>query len=151
MKRSRPNEAKAKAGGKQTTGRVLLAEGDVVLSDMYRTALEDDGWSVEVVHDGPSALDRALESPPDVFLMNTVPGLEPRDLLERIRDHPPTRGLAVILLANSGDDPSLQLVEDLEVLAVVVKSRSSRQDLSKTIRRLLESRGRAAEESGQAS
>jgi len=117
---------------------------------MYQTALEDDGWSVEVVHDGSSAVDRAIESPPDVFLLNTAPGLEARDLLERIRDHPPTRGLAVILLANSGDDPSLQLVEDLEVLAVVVKSRSSRQDLSKTIRRLLESRGRAAEESGQA-
>lgn len=151
MERSHPDGAKAKAGGKQTTRRVLLAEGDVVLSDMYRTALEDDGWSVEVVHDGPSALDRALESPPDVFLMNTVPGLEPRDLLERIRDHPPTKGLAVILLANSSDDPYLQLVDDPEVLAVVVKSRSSRQDLSKTIRRLLESRDRAAEESGQAS
>lgn len=151
MESNLPDEGTVEAAGKRAARRVLLAEGDAVLSDLYAKGLEDDGWSVEVVHDGQAALNRALESPPDVLLMNTMPGLTSREVLERIRDHEPTKALPVILLANSYQDPGLQEVEDLEVLAVLIKSRSIRNDLSETIRGLLESRDSVAEESGEAS
>ena len=151
MESNLPDEGAVQPAGKRAARRVLLAEGDAVLSDLYAKRLEEDGWSVEVVHDGQVALNRTLESPPDVLLMNTVPGLELRALLERIRDHEPIKELAVILLANSYDDLELQEVDDLKVLGILIKSHSIRKDLSATIRGLLESRDRAGEESVEAS
>ena len=129
----------------QGAGRILLVEDDAVFCDLYRRALEDAGWTVDVAQDESSALDRAIESPPDVLLVNTIPNR--RDLVGRIRSHPPTQDVAVILLSNSGDEAEPQLVEELGVLAVLVKSRSIRDDLSTTVRDLLESRKRR---SGQA-
>jgi two-component system response regulator VicR len=141
-----PDEDAVRPASSQVAGKILLVEDDAVLSDLYRVALEGAGWSVEVVHDERSALDRALESPPDVLLVNTIP--DRRDLLGRIRSHPPTRDLPVILMNNSGDEPETELVEELGVLAVLVKSRAIRDDLSTTVRDLLENQRRS---SGQSS
>lgn len=125
---------------------VLVAEPDAALGDMYRSALESDGWAVEVVGDGHAALARVAASPPGVLLLSTAPDVAAMTVLKRLRDNEATRDLAVIVLTNSGDDADLQRWQQLGVLGALIRSRRMRARLSETIVGLLERRASVATE-----
>jgi DNA-binding response OmpR family regulator len=128
------------------TGRILLAEGDAVLGDLYRATLENDGWNVEIVNQAEAALSRVLASPPDLLLLNSVPGVSRRAVLQQIRSHSPTRDLPVILLSDSGLDLDQELVREMGALAMLVKGLATRQELAATVRNLLQARAPAAQD-----
>jgi len=121
-------------------GRVLLALGDAAFADLYRETLESVGWYVEVVYDWRSTEERLLNSRPDVLVLNTLRDLRQTDALERIRTHPRTRELPVILLTDTLEPGDLERAKELGVLDLLIKSRATRQTLPKTLRRLLEDR-----------
>lgn len=133
-------------------GSVLLALGDAAFADLYRETLESVGWHVEAVNDWRSTQERLLNSRPDVLVLNTLRDLRQIDALERIRSHPATRELPVILLTDSVETGDLERAKELGVLDLLIKSRATRQTLSKTLRRLLGdrtgSRGNGGDTSG---
>jgi two-component system, OmpR family, phosphate regulon response regulator PhoB len=120
--------------------RVLIAQSDRVLGEMYRDALEPDGWQVEICNDGQSAWSRILESPPDVLLLNTLPDVPVISFVERLRAHGPTHDLAVIVLIDSVDHLDLRRAQELGVLAWLTKSRITREKLSETLNTILSER-----------
>lgn len=120
--------------------RVLLAEPDTTLAEMYRSALEADRWVVDVVSDGHTALTRAQATRPGLLLLSTVPDLPAMTVLRRLRDNESTRDLAVIVLTNFGDEADVQGWHELGALGRLVKSRGMRERLSETIVTLLERR-----------
>jgi CheY-like chemotaxis protein len=119
---------------------VLLALGDAAFADLYRETLESVGWHAEVVNDWRSTQQRLLDSRPDVLVLNTLRDLRQIDALERIRSHPATRDLPVILLTDSVETGDLERAKELGVADLLIKSRATRQTLSKTLRRVLEDR-----------
>jgi DNA-binding response OmpR family regulator len=125
--------------------RVLLAEPDSALSEMYRSVLESDGWAVEVVSHGHEALTRASATRPGVLLLSTVPDLPAMTVLKRLRDNDSTRDLPVIVLTNFGDEADVQWWHELGALGRLTKSRSMRERLSETIVGLLERRTSAGD------
>jgi len=129
-------------------GRVLLALGDAAFADLYRETLESVGWYVEVVNDWRSAEERLLKSRPDVLVLNTLRDLKQTDALERIRSRPTTRELPVILLTDTLEPGDMERAKELGVLELLIKSRATRQTLSKTLRRLLENRTEPANDGG---
>jgi DNA-binding response OmpR family regulator len=146
-RRRRPDrrtDATASQGSKRKTAhtrgarRVLVAEPDAALGELYRSALESDGWAVDVVTDGRTALARAAASPPRVLLLSNVPDLPPMTVLERLRKHEATRDLAVIVLTNSRDEADLPQLHHLGATGWLIKSRPMRASLSETITALLE-------------
>jgi DNA-binding response OmpR family regulator len=148
-RRRRPDrrtDAPASQGSKRKTARirvarsVLVAEPDAALGELYRSALESDGWAVDVVTDGRTALARAAASPPGVLLLSTVPDLPPMTVLERLRNDESTRHLAVIVLTNSRDEADLPRLRHLGAIGWLIKSRPMRASLSETITGLLERR-----------
>jgi CheY-like chemotaxis protein len=129
-------------------GRVLLAEGDVALGDLYCAELEAVGWQVVRVDSWGSVRERLLAWPADVLVMNSLPDLGWLDALAQIRSYPATRGLPVILLTDTIRDGDLQRAQELGVQELLIKSRSTRLVLSETIRRVLASRSGQAPSSG---
>jgi two-component system, OmpR family, response regulator CpxR len=121
---------------------VLIAESDRVLGRLHQEALERDGWQVDLVHDGNSAMSRVMESTPDVLLLNTLPDLDLVAALERLRSYPPTKHLPVIVLLDTVDHVDLHRVRELGVLSFLIKSRMMRERLSQTITELLQKRKR---------
>ncbi len=121
-------------------GRVLLAIGDAAFADLYRETLESVGWHVEVVNDWRSTQERLLNSRPEVLVLDTLRDLRQIDALEKIRSHPATRGLPVILLTDSVEAGDLERARELGVLDLLIKSRATRQTLPRTLSRLLEKR-----------
>jgi DNA-binding response OmpR family regulator len=131
--------------------RILIAEGDATLRDLYRSTLEAHGWVVEVAHDGQSALDKALTSPPDVLLLDTLPDLDGVTILERVLGDEQTQDLAVIVLANSPNEPAMPINREQKVLGTLVKNWLTRDRLSETILALLDRRARPAADRRQSS
>jgi len=119
---------------------VLLALGDAAFADLYRESLESVGWHVEVVNDWRSTQERLLNSRPEVLVLDALRDLRQIDALERIRSHPASRDVPVILLTDSVEAGDLERAQDLGVLDLLIKSRATRQTLPKTLSRLLEHR-----------
>ncbi len=131
--------------------RILVAESDSTLRELYRLTLEAQGWVVEVAQDGHSALAKALSSPPEVLLLDTLPDMDRVAMLEHVRGHESTRDLPVIVLTDSGELSSMPREGELGVLGRLVKSWPTRDRLSETILGLLDRRTSPAPDRRQSS
>ncbi|MDQ3802479.1 MAG: response regulator [Acidobacteriota bacterium] len=82
---------------------ILLVEDDAFVADAVRTALEDEGWSVEACGDGADALER-LEGGAryDVLIFDhQLPGLSGVELIRRARSTAHRQQTPVIMLSAS--------------------------------------------------
>ncbi|WP_427896158.1 response regulator transcription factor [Kribbella sp. GL6] len=83
--------------------RVLIVEDEVPLAETVRHGLTEDGFVVEVVHNGEDAVWAATENPYDVIVLDIMlPKLNGYKVLEQIRE----RGVwapVLMLTAKDGD------------------------------------------------
>lgn len=67
--------------------RVLVVEDHVRISGFVRKGLEEEGFLVDVVEDGPSGLDRLLSKPPDACVLDVMlPGMDGFEVLAKARE-----------------------------------------------------------------
>ena len=82
--------------------RILLADDDVELSEMLTEYLSAEGFAVDAVHDGKSALARAHSEPYDVIVLDIMmPEQNGLDVLRELRTHSAT---PVLMLTARGED-----------------------------------------------
>ncbi len=66
--------------------RLLLVEDDATIAEFVSRGLREAGFAVDVAADGPSGLALALESRPDVAVVDLMlPGLDGLELIETLR------------------------------------------------------------------
>lgn len=79
--------------------RVLVADADRDIARFVEINLSLEGFDVEVVHDGETALLRATKDPPDLVLMDVMmPGLDGVEVVRRLRAQAGTTSVPVILV-----------------------------------------------------
>jgi DNA-binding response OmpR family regulator len=110
--------------------KVLIVEDDVYLVKAYEAKLATSGFDVKIVTDGSQALD-ALESfKPDVIVLDLVmPRLDGFAFLQRIKEHPQFKSIPIIVASNLGQKSDIDKVKDMGVVAYIVKSDMSLDDL----------------------
>lgn len=102
--------------------RVLVVEDSQDLAEMLAVLLEQSGHSVTLAHDGPSALQRAQESNPDVILLDIgLPGMDGYEVARRLRQNPLTRATAVAALTGYGQPSERERAHDVGFDAHFVK------------------------------
>ena len=74
--------------------KVLLAEDDHAISEPLARALRREGYEVDVVEDGPAALEAGRHSPDMLILDLGLPGMDGLDVCRRLR----AEGLTVPVL-----------------------------------------------------
>jgi DNA-binding response OmpR family regulator len=74
--------------------KVLLAEDDQAISEPLARALRREGYEVDVVEDGPAALEAGRHSPDMLILDLGLPGMDGLDVCRRLR----AEGLTVPVL-----------------------------------------------------
>jgi CheY-like chemotaxis protein len=80
-------------------GRVLVVDDDPNIRDFVGMALEDEGYEVQTAVDG-SAVTLAQEQPPDVILLDLMmPGMDGREVSQRLRDDPATAQIPIVLMS----------------------------------------------------
>src|ERR671930_1006116 len=106
--------------------RVLFVEDDEAVADMYKLKLELDGYSVTVAADGESAVDLALQDPPDlVFLDIRLPTMDGFQVLEVLRSDDRTRYVPVVNLSNYGEEELVDRGFKLGALESLIKSQTT--------------------------
>ena len=81
--------------------RILLAEDEKELNDLVRKTLEDEGYAVDSVFDGDSALEYLSSTPYDIAILDIMmPG---RDGIAVLREYRKSGGKAPILILTARD------------------------------------------------
>ncbi len=82
--------------------RILVVDDDANVSEVVSRYLLREGFSVEVVGDGRTALDRALADPPDLVVLDLMlPGIDGLEVCRRLRALAP---VPVIMLTARSDE-----------------------------------------------
>jgi CheY-like chemotaxis protein len=92
---------------------LLLVEDNPMVREMLRQGL-DPLCSVTTIPEGADALLKAIESPPDLIVSDyTLPGLDGRQLVEKLKSRPGTSKIPVIVLASRTDiTEKLKMLQD---------------------------------------
>jgi len=75
------------------------------MREAMRLVLEGEGFSIDEAADGPAALAKVREDPPDlVFLDMNIPGSSGADVLAAIKGDPATASVRVIVVTADGEE-----------------------------------------------
>lgn len=84
-----------------TKERILVVEDDVDIANVVRAYLENEGYAVDVAHDGREGLQKARDDAPALIVLDwMLPGLHGIELLRRLRSSLET---PVIMLTARGE------------------------------------------------
>jgi excisionase family DNA binding protein len=90
--------------GREVRPVVMVVDDDDLVREMLVTALEESGYRVVGVRDGPSALDVMTRTVPSLILLDVVmPGMDGLEVLQRVRDNPRTAHVPVAFLTGRAE------------------------------------------------
>jgi len=92
---------------------VLLVDDNPMIREMLRQSLANI-CTVAIANDGADALLRCIENPPDLIVTDyTIPGLDGRQLLEKLKSRVNTAKIPIIMVASRADiTEKLKMVQD---------------------------------------
>ena len=81
------------------TARILAADDDPDALAMVRTTLKAEGYEVETVSDGQSAVQAATERRPDLIILDIMmPGLNGGQVAHQLKANADTAGIPIIMV-----------------------------------------------------
>lgn len=120
--------------------RVLLAEDEPHITELLKFLLSRAGFDVRTEADGRSALESALDNPPDVMILDVMlPELDGFEVLRRLRSDPRGAGVPVMMLTAKGQREDRETAERLKVDAFVTKPFSN-AEVIENVKRLADER-----------
>lgn len=105
---------------------ILLVEDDPMLTELYQTKLEMEGYQVSVVGDGEAGVAAVGELQPQLVLLDIMlPKLNGFEVLKRVKADSATQDIPVVVLTNLGGeraDSDKQLALSLGATEFLVKT-----------------------------
>jgi DNA-binding response OmpR family regulator len=79
--------------------RILIADDDMTLHEMYSERLKTEGYVIYSAYDGEEALEVAYKEKPDLILLDIMmPKINGIDVMKKLREDDATKGIPIILL-----------------------------------------------------
>jgi len=103
--------------------KILIVEDDELLIEQMQHALQEDGHEVSTAHDGEVGLAKALESKPDLVLLDIViPKVNGLEFLQKLHESDWGKTVPVIVLTNMDNNTHLSQVLALGSYDYLVKT-----------------------------
>lgn len=81
--------------------KVLLVEDDSILSEMYQSKLDREGFEVITAENGEKGLSLALQTHPEIILLDLLmPKMDGMALMKKLRENPWGQNVPIIILTN---------------------------------------------------
>jgi two-component system phosphate regulon response regulator PhoB len=117
--------------------RILLVDDDLAILRLLEVNFRMEGFDVDTAGHGEEALAAASNATPDVVILDLMmPGMDGREIYDRLRAAPETAEVPVIFLSARGRDDALAGVE-----AMYVQKPFDTAGLVETARSLVEGTG----------
>ncbi len=102
---------------------IFLVEDNPVISRLYRTKFEGEGFQVELAEDGLKAVKLLATAKPDLVVLDLMlPVLSGVDVLKYIRSRPDLKSIPVILLSEAYMSELAQQAQAVGVQQTLLKS-----------------------------
>lgn len=118
--------------------KILLAEDDANLREIFEMRLKAEGYEVLTAGDGEEALVVATHEKPDLMVVDIMmPKISGFEMLETLRANPDTSHIKAVMMTALGQAEDRERGEHLGVLKYLVKSQVTLEDFVRTIREIL--------------
>ena len=108
--------------------RILIVEDEEDIAELLSYKLGQEGFEVEICPRGDTALERSLEEPPDLVLLDLMlPGLDGLELCRHLRREPATTSVPIIMLTAKAEEVDRIVGLELGADDYVVKPFSPRE------------------------
>jgi len=115
--------------------KVLIAEDEETLSQMYQVKFEKEGFVVAVALNGKDALAKAKEFKPDIVLLDIImPQLDGFSVLEQLRADKSFAKVPIIMLTNLGQTEDIKKGEKMGADDYLVKANCTPMDVVNKVR-----------------
>lgn len=103
--------------------KIVIAEDDKFISEMYVTKLLSEGFDVECARDGQEAVEKICEIQPDIVLLDIfMPKLNGIEVLKKIRSDKKVKATPVIVLTNASEKDHVSKAMEMGANDYLVKS-----------------------------
>lgn len=121
-------------GQEQAKKTLLIVEDDPLLTKMYKTKLESEGYGVVIAQDGLEGLNVAKKGGIDLIILDIMmPQLSGIDLLEKLRKIPKGKNIPVVVLTNLASKEEETRAASLGVKEYLVKADQTPSQLVEVI------------------
>ena len=109
-----------------------------MLSTMYKVKFENEGFEVEIAHDGAEGLDMAIKTKPDFILLDIImPKIDGFAVLKKLRENEGTKKTPVILLTNLGQDEDVSRGKELGAVGYLIKANNTPSEVVEKVKSLI--------------
>lgn len=118
--------------------KIILAEDDLQLIDMYRRKFEMEGFDVQFAEDGEQAI-KILEGwKPDVALLDIMmPKVNGLDVLKYIKERKDYADVITVMLTNLGNESTAEEIYKLGATEYIVKADMTPLQVSDKVKALI--------------
>lgn len=118
--------------------KVLVIEDDEIISSMYKTKLEQDGYTVLTADNGGDGLEMAKNNKVDIILLDIImPQLDGFTVLDELKAHANTKKTPVIMLTNLSTEEDRKKGEEKGAAGYWVKAQLTPSQVSQQINEFL--------------
>jgi DNA-binding response OmpR family regulator len=118
--------------------KILLAEDDIQLVDMYNRKFQLEGFDVRTAEDGQKALNTLKDFIPDVILLDIMmPQVTGLEVLEEIKKDSRLDDTLVIMLTNLADEKTAEKIYELGATDYLVKAEMTPLEVCNKVKELI--------------
>jgi len=118
--------------------KIVIAEDDLMLAEIYQTRLQLAGYTCEVANDGLTALNLIRTTMPDLVLLDLMmPQLSGDEVLARMRASDWGKDIKVIILTNISESEAPLSLDELKFERYIVKVNLSHNQLAEIVEKTL--------------
>lgn len=116
--------------------KILLIEDDKMISGMYKTKFEQEGFFVITAPDGTNGLDMAIKEKPDLILLDVIiPQIDGFSVLQELKLGSGTKTIPVVMLTNLGTTEDKEKAARFGATDYLVKSENTPTQISDHIKK----------------
>lgn len=120
--------------------KILLAEDDPFIIDIYTTKLKQANLEVEVVNEGDEVLEKARKQKPDLLLLDIVlPTMNGWEILRAIRESEDLKDLPVVILSNLYQKDEVEKGLKFGALKYLIKAHYTPSEVVEEVKKVLAS------------
>ncbi|MFH1255158.1 MAG: response regulator [bacterium] len=118
--------------------KILVVEDDAMISSMYKTKFESDGFNVLTADNGIEGLELAKKEKPDIIMLDVIlPQLDGFSVLDSIKKDKAVKSIPVIMLTNLSTEEDKAKGKKMGALDYFVKASLTPGQVSEKIKQRL--------------
>jgi DNA-binding response OmpR family regulator len=114
--------------------KILVIEDNAIAANLYRSALSQAGYQVDVASDGEAGLAAIDKIHPDLVLLDLMlPKVEGLEVLRQIRSNPALKSMPVMVTSNAYTNARMDELWKAGATQILTKAKVSPKELARVV------------------